>query len=130
MPELRRYKTAVLKVVNKKGSVRQIALATILKKTTLERHIKNYKKLPDDGKKEVFCVPRYNTKQVCTAERELSLKNYLITSAKMRFGLSVLILFLYVFLQFKFRFNAVQTSWGFVKTKKYKSSKDYLVLQC
>ena len=81
-------KTAVLKVVNKEGSVREIALAMNLKKTTFQRHVNKYEKLPDDGKQDVSCVPRYNTKQVFTAEQELSLKNDLITSAKMHFGLS------------------------------------------
>ena len=84
-------KTAVLKVVNKEGSVRQNALAMNLKKTNLKRHVNNYyKKLPDDGKKYVSCVPRYNTKQIFTAEQELSLINYLITSTKMQFGLGLL----------------------------------------
>ena len=59
-----------------------------LKKTTIQRHVNKYEKLPDDGKKDVSCVPRYNTKQVFTAEQELSLKNYLVTSAKMLFGLT------------------------------------------
>ena len=73
-----------------KQFVKQIVLAMNLEKTTLQRHMNNYKKLPDDGKKYVSCVPRYNTKQVFTAEQELSLKNYLIISAKIHFGLSVL----------------------------------------
>ena len=87
-------KTAVLKVVNKEGSIREIALAPNLKRTTLQRHMSNYKKLPDDDKKDVSCVLRYNTKQIFTAEQELSLKNYLITSAKMHFGLSLLNFFI------------------------------------
>ena len=70
-------KTAVLKVVKKEKSVRQIALAMNLKKTskktTLQRHINKYDKFPDDGKKDVSCVPRYNTKQVFTADPELVL---------------------------------------------------------
>ena len=75
-------------MVNKEGSVRQIALAMNLKKTTLQRHVKKYEKFPDDGKKDVSAVPCYNTKQVFTTEPELSLKNYLITSAKMHFSLT------------------------------------------
>ena len=42
-------KTAVLKVVNKEGSFQQIALAMNLKKTTFQRHVNKYEKLPDDG---------------------------------------------------------------------------------
>ena len=103
-------KTAVLKVVNKEGSVRRIALAMNFKKITLQRYVNNYKKLLEDGKKDVSCIPRYNTKHVFTAEQELSLKNYLITSAKMQFGLSLLKFFLYVFLQLKFNFNVIQRS--------------------
>ena len=87
-PNLDDIKMAVLKVVNKEGSVRQIALAMNLKKTTLQRHVNNYKKLPDDCKEDVFCAPRYNTKQVFSAEQEMSLKNYLIASEKMYFGLT------------------------------------------
>ena len=49
---------AVLKVVNKEGSVRQIDLAMNLKKTTLQRPVNKYEKLPDNGKKDVSCVPR------------------------------------------------------------------------
>ena len=67
-------KMAVLKVVNKEGSVRQIALAMNSKKTTVQR-VNKYEKLPDDGKKVITCVPRYYTKQVFTAEQKLSLKN-------------------------------------------------------
>ena len=59
-----------------------------LKFTTLQRHVNKYEKLPDDGKKDVSYVPRYNTKEVFTAKQELSLKNYLITSAKIHFGLT------------------------------------------
>ena len=73
-------KTAVLEVLNKEGSVRQIALAINLKKTTLQS--------TDDGTKDVSCVPGYNKKQVFTAVRKLSLKTYPITSAKMHFGLT------------------------------------------
>ena len=83
-------KTTVLKVVSIEGSVRQIALAMNLKKTTLQRHVNKYEKLLGDGKKDVSCVPHYNIKQVVTAEQELSLKNHLITSAKMHFCLSLL----------------------------------------
>ena len=63
-------KMAVLKVVNKEGSIRQIALVMNLKKTTLQRHVKNYKKLSDNVEKDVSCIPRYNTKQKTTAEQQ------------------------------------------------------------
>ena len=53
-----------------------------LKKTTLQRHVKKYEKLPKDGKKDVSCVLRYNTKQGFTAKQELSLKNYLSLQQK------------------------------------------------
>ena len=46
------------------------------------------KNCPTVVKKDVSYAPRYNTKQVFMAEQELSLKNYLITSAKMHFGLT------------------------------------------
>ena len=75
-------------MLNKERSVRQIALAMNLKKTTLQRHVNNHKKWPDGGKKDVSCVPRSNRKQVFTAKQELSLKNYFITSAKTHFGLT------------------------------------------
>ena len=56
-------KTAVLKVVNKEGSVRQIALAINLEKTTIQRYVNKYEKLPNDGKKDVFlthaCKPSF-----------------------------------------------------------------------
>ena len=113
-------KTAVLKVVNKERSVRQIALAMNLKETTLQRHVNDYKKLPDDRKKDVSCVSRYNTKQVFTAEQELSLNNHLTTSAKMHFGLtnSTLIFFLYVFSQLKFNSNVVKRRLFFCQNEK------------
>ena len=57
-----------------------------LEKTTLQRHVNKYEKVSDNSKIDVSCVHRYNTKQVVTAEQELSLKNCLITSAKMYFG--------------------------------------------
>ena len=59
-----------------------------LKKTTLQRHVNKYEKFPGNGKKDVSCVLRYNTKEFFTAEEELSLKNYLITSAKLHFGVT------------------------------------------
>ena len=89
-----------------------------LKKTTLQRHMNNYKKLPDDDNKDVFCVLRYNTKQVFAAEQELSLTNYLITSAKIHFGLSLLNFFVYLLLQLKFGFNIVRRSLFFFVKKK------------
>ena len=64
-------KTAALKVVNEEWSVQQIALAMNLKKNTLQRHMNKYEKLPGESKKDVSYVPRYNTKQVFTAEQEL-----------------------------------------------------------
>ena len=64
-------KTAILKVVSEEGSVRKIALAKNLKiKTTFQKHVNNYKKLPEDDNKGVFCAPRYNTKQVFTKNCE------------------------------------------------------------
>ena len=53
-------KTAVLKVVNKEGSVRQIALAVNLKKTTLQSHENNYKKMPNDGEKASLVTTQNN----------------------------------------------------------------------
>ena len=58
---------AVLKVINKEGSFRQITLPMNLKNTTLQRHVKKYEKLPDEGKKDVSCIPRYNAKHLFTA---------------------------------------------------------------
>ena len=97
-------KTAVLKVVKKVGSVRKIALAMNLKKATLQKHVNKYEKSPDDGKKDVSCVPRYKTKQVFTADQELSLENYLITSAKMHFGPTRI-----TFAKFAYRFAVVNS---------------------
>ena len=69
--------------------------AVILKlhtKTTAENHSSKTCqlrwKIADDGKKDVSCVPCHNTKQVFRAEQELLLKDYLITPAKMHFGLT------------------------------------------
>ena len=89
-----------------------------LKKTTLRRPVNNYKKSLNDGKKDVSCIPRYKTKQIFTAKRELSLKSYLITSAKIHFDLSPLNVFLYVFLQLQCNFNVVKRSLFFCQNEK------------
>ena len=76
-----------------------------LKKTTLQRNVNKYEKLPKGGKKDVSCVPRYNTKQVFMAEQEKSLKNNLIiTSAKMHFGLTMI-----TFAEFAYSFAVVNS---------------------
>ena len=91
-------------VVNKERSVLQIALAINLKKTTFQRHVNKYGKLPNDDKKDISCVSRYNTKKVFTAEQELLLKNYLITSVKMHSGLTSI-----TFAKFAYSFAVVNS---------------------
>ena len=121
-PEPELINTGVSKVLKKEGSVRQVALALGLKKTTLQRHVNELKLLPENERADHTFVPQYGTKSVFIDKQEILLREYLITASKMHFGLTRA-----RFLQFAYEFGTandieVPKSW----TKNKEPGKDWL----
>ena len=79
-----RMKEAVLEVVEKKRSIKSVSSFYDIKRTTLRRYIIKYGKA--DDKEGMRFMPKYNARQVFTAEQEHLLAEYFITSARFNYG--------------------------------------------
>lgn len=77
-------KNAVSAVVNQKRSAKAVAAEFGIKRTTLRRYVKKY--LDSEEREKVGYVPRYNARQVFSAEMEKQLVEYFLTAVKHNYG--------------------------------------------
>lgn len=77
---------AVNRVLSKDLSIREASRTYNVSKTTLIRHLSKYRKIEDSA--EFRYQANNKTKQVFSAQEENSLKDYLITAARLHYGLT------------------------------------------
>ena len=82
-------KAAVEEVVKGQKKAASVAEEFRIKRTTLRRYIQKYKAA--SNKEGVSFVPKYNARQVFSAEQERLLAEYFITSARFNYGHSPVI---------------------------------------